>query len=138
MIVLTAFLCGFLYLAYANIEHHKAFQGLAIKSTQTIVNATNDQSKSETTTKTSLRTMTERNRHQTTTETISNSTTERSKLKPLTNATDLCTSPNCIRAASYLLESMDFEADPCEDFYQFTCGKWDSYHVRYFISFNIQ
>lgn len=27
-------------------------------------------------------------------------------------------------AASMLLQSMDTRADPCEDFYQFTCGNW--------------
>ncbi|XP_055306132.1 neprilysin-like [Sitodiplosis mosellana] len=42
----------------------------------------------------------------------------------------LCTSSDCIRAASYLLESMDFRIDPCEDFYEFTCGNWAKYHTR--------
>ncbi|CAF3665615.1 unnamed protein product [Rotaria socialis] len=37
---------------------------------------------------------------------------------------DLCTTPECIQAAHALLESIDETVDPCENFYQFSCGKW--------------
>ncbi|CAF3794993.1 unnamed protein product [Adineta steineri] len=40
------------------------------------------------------------------------------------NNSDLCTSPYCIKAANYLLESIDETIDPCENFYEFSCGKW--------------
>lgn len=40
----------------------------------------------------------------------------------------ICTSSGCVRAATYLIESMDLEVDPCEDFYEFTCGNWKNYH----------
>lgn len=46
------------------------------------------------------------------------------------NADTLCTSKNCIRAASNLLQSMDFTANPCTDFYQLTCGNWAEDHPR--------
>ena len=36
----------------------------------------------------------------------------------------ICTSKSCIRAANLILENMDQTADPCEDFYQFTCGSF--------------
>ncbi|UJR11658.1 hypothetical protein I4U23_015839 [Adineta vaga] len=40
------------------------------------------------------------------------------------NINDLCLTPYCIKAANYLLESIDEKIDPCENFYEFTCGKW--------------
>ncbi|CAF1139433.1 unnamed protein product [Rotaria sordida] len=45
---------------------------------------------------------------------------------PINN--DLCVTPYCIKAANYLLESIDKTADPCENFFEFTCGTWLKNH----------
>ncbi|CAF0749316.1 unnamed protein product [Rotaria sp. Silwood1] len=37
---------------------------------------------------------------------------------------ELCTTPYCVKAANYLIESMDETVEPCEDFYNFVCGTW--------------
>nr|XP_034338182.1 neprilysin-1-like [Crassostrea gigas] len=37
---------------------------------------------------------------------------------------EVCISQECILAASNLINSIDPKADPCNDFYQFACGKW--------------
>ncbi|XP_030842476.1 neprilysin-1 [Strongylocentrotus purpuratus] len=37
---------------------------------------------------------------------------------------NLCLSTHCVSAAGALIENMDLEADPCQDFYQFSCGGW--------------
>ncbi|XP_065358799.1 endothelin-converting enzyme 2 [Calliphora vicina] len=42
----------------------------------------------------------------------------------------ICRSNECLRTASSLIYSMDEETDPCEDFYQFTCGRWSDEHPR--------
>ncbi|GIY26954.1 endothelin-converting enzyme 1 [Caerostris extrusa] len=36
----------------------------------------------------------------------------------------ICYSKECVVAANFILENMDVTADPCEDFYTFSCGKW--------------
>lgn len=46
------------------------------------------------------------------------------------NARILCETKDCLRSSSNLLLSMDENADPCEDFYQFTCGNWEEEHPR--------
>ncbi|CAF4100223.1 unnamed protein product, partial [Adineta steineri] len=40
------------------------------------------------------------------------------------NTSDLCLTPYCIKAANYLLESIDETINPCENFYEFACGKY--------------
>lgn len=37
---------------------------------------------------------------------------------------DVCYSPDCVQAASSLLDSIDTKADPCNNFFQFACGRW--------------
>ncbi|CAF2099472.1 unnamed protein product [Rotaria magnacalcarata] len=37
---------------------------------------------------------------------------------------DLCLTPYCVKAANYLIESIDQTVDPCEDFFNFVCGTW--------------
>ncbi|CAF3975020.1 unnamed protein product [Adineta steineri] len=43
---------------------------------------------------------------------------------PPTPSDDLCLTPFCVKAADYILDSIDETAEPCEDFYQFACGSW--------------
>uniref|UniRef100_A0A6G1SPT9 Membrane metallo-endopeptidase-like 1 n=1 Tax=Aceria tosichella TaxID=561515 RepID=A0A6G1SPT9_9ACAR len=36
----------------------------------------------------------------------------------------ICMSPGCVRAAAQILNNMDNQTRPCDDFYQFACGRW--------------
>jgi len=38
---------------------------------------------------------------------------------------EICLSEGCIGAANMLLKNMNQDADPCEDFYEFTCGGFE-------------
>ncbi|KAK9888869.1 hypothetical protein WA026_001089 [Henosepilachna vigintioctopunctata] len=40
------------------------------------------------------------------------------------NTDGVCLTPGCIHTASKVLEYMDTSVDPCDDFYQFTCGNF--------------
>lgn len=42
---------------------------------------------------------------------------------------EICTEPSCVKSANFLLNSMNMSVDPCEDFYQFSCGKWIADHM---------
>ena len=43
-------------------------------------------------------------------------------------STEQCLTEACVTVASSILSAMDHTADPCEDFYQYTCGGWTSSH----------
>ncbi|EEB11803.1 endothelin-converting enzyme, putative [Pediculus humanus corporis] len=40
------------------------------------------------------------------------------------NKDDVCLKPNCIKSAAHIISSLDLNIDPCDDFYQFSCGGW--------------
>ncbi|XP_011384068.1 membrane metallo-endopeptidase-like 1, partial [Pteropus vampyrus] len=42
---------------------------------------------------------------------------------------ELCTTPGCVMAASRILQNMDPQREPCDDFYQYACGGWLRHHV---------
>lgn len=37
---------------------------------------------------------------------------------------EICLTPGCVRSASLLLDSLDIDQDPCDDFYKFACGRY--------------
>ncbi|KAI9282166.1 hypothetical protein BY458DRAFT_497397 [Sporodiniella umbellata] len=50
-------------------------------------------------------------------------------LPPLENKTDpVCLTPECILTASQILQDIDINLDPCDNFYQFTCNQWQTRH----------
>ena len=44
------------------------------------------------------------------------------------NDADVCMSADCVQAAARLSSYMDSNVNPCEDFYQYSCGGWDNTH----------
>ena len=37
---------------------------------------------------------------------------------------DVCLSDGCIQLSAQIAASLNQSVDPCEDFYQFSCGNW--------------
>lgn len=37
---------------------------------------------------------------------------------------DTCTSAACVSASAVIMSAMDPTADPCQDFFQYACGRW--------------
>lgn len=44
--------------------------------------------------------------------------------KELVDTANMCLEPGCIHAASDLLKKMNLKTDPCQDFYEFACGRF--------------
>ncbi|KAJ3024848.1 UNVERIFIED_CONTAM: Endothelin-converting enzyme 2 [Siphonaria sp. JEL0065] len=47
---------------------------------------------------------------------------------PVLEPAPLCTSKDCVVASANILLSIDEYVDPCEDFYQYSCGNWIKNH----------
>ena len=43
-------------------------------------------------------------------------------------SSDICQSDVCFDLSVQIKGSMNEDVDPCEDFYNFTCGNWDIYN----------
>ncbi|OWF36277.1 neprilysin-like [Mizuhopecten yessoensis] len=41
----------------------------------------------------------------------------------------VCLSQDCVRAAARLLQGMNQEVDPCDNFFEFACGSWNKVNV---------
>lgn len=51
------------------------------------------------------------------------------KLAASNSDSNVCTSPACVELASTVLRSMDLSVDPCQDFYNYSCGGWENVNV---------
>ncbi|XP_057314854.1 endothelin-converting enzyme homolog [Hydractinia symbiolongicarpus] len=45
-----------------------------------------------------------------------------------TTSDEVCTSEKCVEVAEKIKEALNTSADPCEDFYAFSCGGWKEKH----------
>ncbi|KAF9082327.1 hypothetical protein BGX23_012578 [Mortierella sp. AD031] len=48
--------------------------------------------------------------------------------KPFLDNKAICTSPQCVLTAAGIINDMDSQTDPCQDFSQFTCGGFNDKH----------
>lgn len=46
------------------------------------------------------------------------------------DVSSFCLTKECLETALNLMRDMDLAADPCEDFYRYTCGKWIENHQK--------
>ncbi|KAK0393533.1 hypothetical protein QR680_000260 [Steinernema hermaphroditum] len=47
---------------------------------------------------------------------------------PPTEHEEICTTEGCVQAANNLIMAMNNSVDPCENFYEYACGKWNRNH----------
>lgn len=51
-------------------------------------------------------------------------TTKKSMENEVVKQENVCLTPGCVHAASKMLEQMDQDIEPCDDFYNFACGTY--------------
>ncbi|XP_070174837.1 endothelin-converting enzyme homolog isoform X2 [Littorina saxatilis] len=44
----------------------------------------------------------------------------------MATGTEVCLTPECVDVSAYIMRKMNQTADPCEDFYTYSCGGWES------------
>lgn len=49
-------------------------------------------------------------------------------LRSLGQDKSYCMTPDCVKVAASVIEAIDLSADPCDDFYMFSCGDWIKSH----------
>ena len=45
-------------------------------------------------------------------------------MSPTDSGPEVCLTQGCIQLAAHMTAAMNQSVDPCEDFYEFTCGNW--------------
>ncbi|XP_059154147.1 neprilysin-1-like isoform X2 [Physella acuta] len=46
------------------------------------------------------------------------------QVSPAIAASDICMSQECVKTSASVASNMDLKTDPCDNFYQFSCGQW--------------
>ncbi|KAF7732127.1 hypothetical protein EC973_006382 [Apophysomyces ossiformis] len=48
---------------------------------------------------------------------------------PGNDTKSICMKPRCVLTASYILQDVNPDIDPCDDFYAYTCNNWRNKHI---------
>ena len=46
-------------------------------------------------------------------------------MSPTDSGPEICLTQGCIQLAAQMIAAMNQSVDPCENFYEFTCGNWE-------------
>lgn len=55
---------------------------------------------------------------------VLNNPVKKTSIEVTKEVEDVCNTPACVKTATAILENMDESVNPCDDFYQFTCGNF--------------
>ena len=46
-------------------------------------------------------------------------------MSPTDSSPEICLTQGCVQLAAQMIAAMNQSVDPCENFYEFTCGNWE-------------